>query len=130
MGRRLPTVVLLVVLVRVGRQAKVPQLCAVLLVIWVMQVCLVVNPYNCVCGLADALSRNDTETLTAFFSEHTARPALALVHVYLSSGVYLATVFAAGVPPFHYHNHAYRVTAQERGLAVYLDVSGSVNQHR
>jgi hypothetical protein len=38
-------------------------------------------------------------------------------------------LLAAGVPPFHYHNHAQRVTPQERGLAVYLDVSGSVNQH-
>ncbi len=38
-------------------------------------------------------------------------------------------LLAAGVPPFHYHNVAYRQAAQERGLAVYLDVSGSVNQH-
>ncbi len=38
-------------------------------------------------------------------------------------------LLAAGVPPFHYHNRAYRQTAQDRGLAVYLDVSGSVNQH-
>jgi Putative metallopeptidase domain len=37
-------------------------------------------------------------------------------------------LLAAGVPPFHYHNMAYRQAAQERGLAVYLDVSGSVNQ--
>ena len=38
-------------------------------------------------------------------------------------------LLAAGVPPFHYHNHAQREATQERGLAVYLDVSGSVNQH-
>ena len=38
-------------------------------------------------------------------------------------------LLAAGVPPFHYHNVAYRQATQERGLAVYLDVSGSVNQH-
>jgi hypothetical protein len=38
-------------------------------------------------------------------------------------------LLAAGVPPFHYHNVAYRQASQERGLAVYLDVSGSVNQH-
>jgi hypothetical protein len=38
-------------------------------------------------------------------------------------------LLAAGVPPFHYHNLVYRQAAQERGLAVYLDVSGSVNQH-
>jgi hypothetical protein len=38
-------------------------------------------------------------------------------------------LLAAGVPPFHYHNVAYRQAIEERGLAVYLDVSGSVNQH-
>lgn len=38
-------------------------------------------------------------------------------------------LLAAGVPPFHYHNHAQRATTQEHGVAVYLDVSGSVNQH-
>jgi len=38
-------------------------------------------------------------------------------------------LLAAGVPPFHYHNVAYRQATQELGLAVYLDVSGSVNQH-
>ena len=38
-------------------------------------------------------------------------------------------LLASGVPPFHYHNLAYRQAAQERGLAVYLDVSESVNQH-
>jgi len=38
-------------------------------------------------------------------------------------------LLAAGMPPLHFHNHALRVTPQERGLAVYLDVSGSVNQH-
>ena len=38
-------------------------------------------------------------------------------------------LLAAGVPPFHYHNVAYRQAIQQRGLAVYLDVSGSVNQH-
>ena len=38
-------------------------------------------------------------------------------------------LLAAGAPPFHYHNMAYRQATQERGLAIYLDVSGSVNQH-
>ena len=37
-------------------------------------------------------------------------------------------LLAAGIPPFHYHNRAQRVATQERGLAVYLDVSGSVNE--
>jgi hypothetical protein len=38
-------------------------------------------------------------------------------------------LLAAGIPPFHYHNHVQRVTTKKHGLAVYLDVSGSVNDH-
>ena len=38
-------------------------------------------------------------------------------------------LLAADVPPFHYHNPAHREAHEDRGLAVYLDVSGSVNQH-
>ena len=39
-------------------------------------------------------------------------------------------LLAADERLFHYHNHARRLTAQERGLAVYLDVSVSVNQRQ
>jgi hypothetical protein len=38
-------------------------------------------------------------------------------------------MLAAGLVPFHYRNHACGVTTQKHGLAVYLDVSGSVNDH-
>ena len=38
-------------------------------------------------------------------------------------------LLAAGIPPFHYHNQAYQLHHQERGLAIYLDVSGSVNEY-
>ena len=38
-------------------------------------------------------------------------------------------LLAAGIPPFHYHNQAYQLHHQERGLAIYLDVSGSVNDY-
>ncbi len=38
-------------------------------------------------------------------------------------------LLAAGMPPLHFHNHAHRVTTEKRGLAIYLDVSGSVNHH-
>lgn len=38
-------------------------------------------------------------------------------------------LLAAGIPPFHYHNQAYQLHHQERGLAIYLDVSGSVNEN-
>jgi len=38
-------------------------------------------------------------------------------------------LLSAGIVPFHFHNQAPAVTTQQRGLAVYLDVSGSVNQY-
>ncbi|MEK6537055.1 MAG: hypothetical protein AABZ63_06185, partial [Actinomycetota bacterium] len=38
-------------------------------------------------------------------------------------------LLSAGIVPFHYHNHVQAVTPQQHGLAVYLDVSGSVNEH-
>jgi hypothetical protein len=38
-------------------------------------------------------------------------------------------LLAAGIPPFHYHNHVQRAAVKELGLAVYLDVSGSVNAY-
>jgi hypothetical protein len=38
-------------------------------------------------------------------------------------------LLAAGLVPFHYRNHACGVTSQKQGLAVYLDVSGSVTDH-
>jgi hypothetical protein len=38
-------------------------------------------------------------------------------------------LLGAGIPPFHYHNARPRVETQKKGLAIYLDVSGSVNQH-
>lgn len=38
-------------------------------------------------------------------------------------------LLAAGVPPFHYRNQVQRVTTKEQGLAIYLDVSGSVNEY-
>lgn len=38
-------------------------------------------------------------------------------------------LLAAGIPPFHYHNHVQRMAVKEYGLAVHLDVSGSVNDY-
>jgi len=38
-------------------------------------------------------------------------------------------LLASGVWPCYFHNHACRVTSRDRGLAIYLDVSGSVNEH-
>ena len=38
-------------------------------------------------------------------------------------------LLAAGMPPLQYHNRRPKARQEERGLAVYLDVSGSVNEH-
>jgi hypothetical protein len=38
-------------------------------------------------------------------------------------------LMSAGMTLFHYHNQAIGVTQQRQGLAIYLDVSGSVNHH-
>jgi len=38
-------------------------------------------------------------------------------------------LLAVGVPSLHYHNRVSKASTEDRGLAVYLDVSGSVNQH-
>jgi len=38
-------------------------------------------------------------------------------------------LLAAGIWPCYFHNHASSVTSRDRGLAIYLDVSGSVNEY-
>lgn len=38
-------------------------------------------------------------------------------------------LLSAGIYPFHYHNRVHAPKTQNRGLAIYLDVSGSVNDH-
>ena len=38
-------------------------------------------------------------------------------------------MLAAGVTPFHYHNRIQTPTVHQRGLPIYLDVSGSVNEY-
>ncbi|MBM3335618.1 hypothetical protein FJY63_13245, partial [Candidatus Sumerlaeota bacterium] len=38
-------------------------------------------------------------------------------------------LIAAGTWPVHFHNHVFRPQQRDRGIAVYLDVSGSVNEH-
>jgi len=38
-------------------------------------------------------------------------------------------LLASGIYPFHFHNQILAPGMRDRGLAIYLDVSGSVNQH-
>jgi len=90
-------VLLLTIHLRDPGEGHVALLSLVILVIWLMEVCVVVNPYNCVCALASVVSKGDTGGLAAFFSDEKASPELGLVHVYIPPGVYAMAVSAAGV---------------------------------
>ena len=81
-------------------------------------------------GLKRALlDRFTTRQKVDRFRRMIARPRIGVSPIPIQPSKRDFVLLAAGVPPFHYHNRAYRQAAQQRGLAVYLDVSGSVNQH-
>ncbi len=63
------------------------------------------------------------------FKQSVHRPAIGVSPIPLHPSKRDFVLLAAGIPPFHYHNHVQRVAVKEHGLAVYLDVSGSVNEH-
>ena len=63
------------------------------------------------------------------FKQSMHRPAIGVSPIPLHPSKRDYVLLAAGIPPFHYHNHVQRVTTKEHGLVVYLDVSGSVNEH-
>jgi len=63
------------------------------------------------------------------FRQTLQRPRVSVSPIPIQPSKRDFVLLAAGIPPFHYHNRAHRPTTQNRGLAVYLDVSGSVNQH-
>ena len=63
------------------------------------------------------------------FKQGINRPSIGVSPVPLHPSKRDIVLLAAGIAPFHYHNHAQRVAVKELGLAVYLDVSGSVNAH-
>ncbi len=65
-------------------------------VTWLVEVCLVINPYNCVCGSAHLFSAKKGTSVRAFFSESAAKPELPLVHVYLSPAHYAIITSIAG----------------------------------
>jgi len=68
----------------------------VILILWVIQVCMAINTYNCLCGLAHIASQGKRDSLRAFFSERRESPELPLVHVYLHPSVYALSVSAVG----------------------------------
>ena len=63
------------------------------------------------------------------FRETIHRPAVRVSPVPLRPSKRDFVLLAAGIPPFHYHNHSQKTSVHQQGLAIYLDVSGSVNEH-
>ena len=75
------------------------------------------------------LERFTTRRKVDRFRQAIQQPRLSVSPIPIQPSKRDFVLLAAGIPPFHYHNHAHRPTAQDQGLAVYLDVSGSVNEH-
>ena len=75
------------------------------------------------------LERFTTRQKVDRFRRMLTHPRISVSPIPLQPSKRDFVLLAAGMPPLHYHNHAQRVTTQTRGLAIYLDVSGSVNQH-
>lgn len=57
------------------------------------------------------------------------RPRASLSPIPLHPSKRDLVLLAAGIAPFHYHNRVQAPVEQKQGQAIYLDVSGSVNQH-
>jgi hypothetical protein len=63
------------------------------------------------------------------FKQSVHRSAIGVSPIPLHPSKRDFVLLAAGIPPFHYHNHVQRVATRKHGVAVYLDVSGSVNEY-
>ncbi len=75
------------------------------------------------------LTRYTTHRKVDRFKRLFHRPRITVTPLPLRPSKRDLVLLAAGVAPFHYHNTTARPTTEDAGLAVYLDVSGSVNQH-
>ena len=84
-----------ILVARASDDSHVWWLLPIILIAWLVEVCVVINPYNCVCGLAHIYSESNMACLHSFFSENVTSPELPLVHVYLSPGVYALAAGAA-----------------------------------
>ena len=63
------------------------------------------------------------------FKQSVQQPRVGVSPIPISPSKRDFVLLSAGVPPFHYHNRIQRPSQEEQGLAIYLDVSGSVNAH-
>ena len=75
------------------------------------------------------LQKFATKRKVDHFKQSIHRQAIGVSPIPLHPSKRDFVLLAAGIPPFHYHNHVQRVATKEYGLAVYLDVSGSVNDY-
>lgn len=75
------------------------------------------------------LERLATKRKVDRFKECVTRPRVGVTPIPLRPSKRDFVLLASGIPPFHYHNLSIQQAETERGLAVYLDVSGSVEQY-
>lgn len=75
------------------------------------------------------LQRFATQQKVDNFRRLIHRPRASLSPIPLHPSKRDLVLLAAGIAPFHYHNGVQAPAEKRQGLAVYLDVSGSVNQH-
>lgn len=75
------------------------------------------------------LQKFATKRKVDWFRQVVHRRAVTVSPIPLHPSKRDVVLLSAGIAPFHYHNHVQRVAVKERGLAVYLDVSGSVNDY-
>jgi len=75
------------------------------------------------------LERFTTQRKVDNFRVSTQRSRIGVSPIPIQPSKRDFVLVAAGIPPFHYHNQAYRQSTEGRGLAIYLDVSGSGNEY-
>jgi len=75
------------------------------------------------------LERYLTRRKVERFIETIQRPRLSVSPIPIQPSKHDLVLLAAGLHSLHYHNQATHIDTERLGLAVYLDVSGSVNEH-
>jgi len=91
------TLLWLAIFIRLPDKERAWWLLPVLLVLWSLEVCVIINTYNGICGLAHFASNKEIGSLRAFFSADEESPRLPLVWVNISPSLYAMAAFAVGV---------------------------------
>lgn len=77
----------------------------------------------------ELLRRYTTKRKLDRFLECSRAPRISVSPVPVRPSKRDLVLLCAGVPPFYYHNRSSALREERHGLAVYLDVSGSVHDH-